>query len=186
MMRKEGKLVTASWDEALDALTTKMKPLINKEGDGVAAIVSNRLPAEAMYNFKQIFKDGFNSDLVTSMEEGIYTELPSRLAADLGKSFEGKIDCLKNSDCVLVIGADLIKDHQVAGFFIKRAIPNGVPLIVVDPNENPLDSLTNFTLKASKGADLDWLKCLSAGVVKAGLAKARFKPGCERCSRSRK
>ena len=172
MIRKDGKLVPASWDEALEALTTKMKPMIDKEGDGVAAIVSNRLPAEAMYNFKQIFKDGFKSDMVTSMEEGIYTELPSRLAADLGKPFEGKIDCLKNSDCVLVIGADLIKDHQVAGFFIKRAMPNGVPLIVVDPNENPLDSLTNFTLKASKGADLDWLKCLSAGVVKAGLAKA--------------
>jgi len=171
MVRKEGKLVPASWDEALDTLTAKIKPLVGKEGDGIAAVVSNRLPAEAIYAFKQIFKDGFKSDMVTSMEEGIFTELPTRLAAELGKPFEGKIDCLKNSDCVIVIGADLIKDHQVVGFFIKRALPEGAKMVVVDPNENPLDHLTNSTLKANKGADLDWVKCLSAAVVKTGLAK---------------
>ena len=85
---------------------------------------------------------------------------------------KGKIDCLKNSDSVLVIGADLVKDHQVIGFFIKRVLPEGVSLVVVDPNENPLDKFASSVLKASKGADLDWLKCLSAAVVKAGLAKA--------------
>ena len=171
MVRKGGKLAPASWDEALDVLTNKMKPLVGKQGDGIAAIVSNRLPAEALYTFKKVFRDGFKSDMVTSLEEGVYTELPSRLAAELGRPFEGQIDCLKKTDCVIIIGADLIKDHQVIGFFIKRALPEGIKIVMIDPNENPLDNLTSLTLKASRGADLDWLKCLSAAVVKAGLAK---------------
>ena len=52
--------------------------------------------------------------------------------------------------CVMVVGADLVKNHQVAGFFIKRNIPNGTKLIVVDPQRNTLDLLAEVTLKPGK------------------------------------
>ena len=37
-----------------------------------------------------------------------------------------------NADCVIAIGADMVDDHQVAGFIVKRALPIGVHLICVD------------------------------------------------------
>ena len=57
MIKKDGKLQPATWEEALMALSTKMKPLAGKVGDGVAAVTSTRLPVEAIAMFKQIFAD---------------------------------------------------------------------------------------------------------------------------------
>jgi formate dehydrogenase major subunit len=53
-MRKNGKLEPVSWEEALSALTTKLKPLAGKK-NGVAAIASTRLSAEALTMFKELF-----------------------------------------------------------------------------------------------------------------------------------
>lgn len=172
MVRKDGKLTATTWDEALDTITEKIKPLIGHSEDGVAATISTRLPAETIYLFKEIFKKGIKSDMVTSLEEGRYTALPYKVAAEMGKPFEGKFSALEDSDCYIVIGADLVKNHQVAGFFIKRKISEDVKLVVIDPKDNPLDNMTGFTLKASSGADLDWLQCLSAAVIQSGLAKS--------------
>jgi formate dehydrogenase major subunit len=61
----------------------------------------------------------------------------------------------------------------VAGFFVKRTLPNGTKLVVVDPHENPLDAQADYTLKASKGTDLDVIQGLSAALSKQGLAKTQ-------------
>ena len=71
----------------------------------------------------------------------------------------------------MVIGADLAETHMVAGFMIKRNLPEGTRLIIVDPSENGLNPLANVNLKAKKGADLDVLKGIQAGLVKLGLVE---------------
>jgi len=52
-----------------------------------------------------------------------------------------------DADSFMVLGTDLVKDHQVAGFFIKRVIGNGPRLLVLDAEENPLSLLANKALK---------------------------------------
>jgi formate dehydrogenase major subunit len=171
LLKKDGKLQPATWDEALDAIAKKMKPLASRNGDGVAALASTRLPVEAISLFKGVFADCMGSDMVTSMEEGQTSAISTALAAELGRPFEANLDALKAADCVLTVGVDLIDSHMVAGFLIKRNLPNGTRMIVIDPNKNGLDPFANITLKAAKGADLDVIKGLQAGLVKLGLAE---------------
>jgi formate dehydrogenase major subunit len=171
MVRKNGSLEPVSWDEALTFTADHLKPLKGKADDGVAAVASTRLPAEALALFQEIFADDFGSHMVTSVEEGVPTAVPTALAEELGHSFEGKIHSLENADCVMTIGANLAESHQVIGFMVKRILPKGVNLVVVDPYENGLDPYTNYTIKAQKGSDLDVLEGLAAAVVKLGLAK---------------
>ena len=172
LLRRNGELKAATWDEALDMLAARLKPLAGKNGDGIAALASTRLPAEALYRFKQLFGDRLGSNMVTSIEEGVPTAIPGQVAQNLGKSFEGSLEDLKSAGCVIAIGVDLVDNHQVAGFFVKRALPNGTKLVVIDPFENPLHNLANYSLQPNTGTDYELLLGIIAGIVEAGLAKA--------------
>jgi formate dehydrogenase major subunit len=175
LVRKDGALKAATWEEALKALAAKMKPLAGKNGNGVAALVSTRLPAEALAIFKEVFADQMQSQMVTSIEEGVPTAVQSEVARELGKTFEGKLDELNKTDAVLTFGVDLVGDHQVAGFFIKRAVPKGIKLVVADAVENKLNPIADIALKFKADSDYDLVMGLMAAVNELGNAKA--KPG---------
>lgn len=173
LLRQNGKLKAVTWAEALDSLTEKFTPLSGENGRGLAALASTRLPVEALYAFKQLFAEGMGSNMVTSIEEGMTTALPSWVARELGQPFEGTLAELKAADCVLAIGVDLIESHQVAGFFIKRNLPKGTRLIVIDPFDNDLHGLTDYSLRPRKGTDYDLLLGLIAEIMGRGKAKGQ-------------
>jgi formate dehydrogenase major subunit len=173
LVRKNGALKAATWDEALNAAAEAIKPLKGKGKDGVAAIVSTRQPVETIYHFKKLFADELGSDLVTTTEEGAFTQSSAAYADELGKSFEGKLADVVDADGFMVVGADLVKEHQVVGFFVKRVLANGTKLLVVDSKDNTLADLANKALKFSKGTNEDLLLAMTAAIVKLGLAKGK-------------
>ena len=81
------------------------------------------------------------------------------------------LEDLKSADSVLVINEDLSHDHQVAGFFIKRALSSETKLLVIDQHDNSLSKHANKVIKSTKGSNEDVLKALSAAVAKLGLTK---------------
>ncbi|HEY3312899.1 MAG TPA: molybdopterin-dependent oxidoreductase [Anaerolineales bacterium] len=173
MIRKDGKLTPVSWDEALGVVADQLRPLAGKQHDGLAALASTRLPVEALAMFKELFADGFKSDMVTSTEEGMTTSAVSALAEKNG-AFEGKLDVLRNADVVLCIGANVAKSHMVAGFMVKRALPMGMRLVNIDPESSELDELADIAIKPQAGSDLAVVEGLQAIIVKEGLGRIPF------------
>ncbi|HEY9087591.1 MAG TPA: molybdopterin-dependent oxidoreductase [Anaerolineaceae bacterium] len=159
LVRKNGSLKAATWQEALDVIASRVRPLSG--ANGVAALASTRLPVEALSAFKQIFADGLESDMVTSLEEGASTAAAFKLANEMGRPFEGKLGDLANADLVLVFDADVTKLHEVASFFFKRNLQAGTNLVVVDRNENELDRL-GIPVKALRGSQAEMLEALTA------------------------
>ncbi|GAB4421747.1 MAG: formate dehydrogenase subunit alpha [Anaerolineae bacterium] len=174
LVRRNGALKASTWAEALSTVAGKLKPLVGQNGHGVAALASTRLPAEALYTFKQLFATQMGSEMVTSIEEGVTTALPGAVAQELGQSFEGNLSALKTADCVLAIGVDLVDNHQVAGFMVKRNLPKGTSLIVIDPFDNKLRNLADFSLRPQKGSDYELLMGLIAEITRLGLGKGQL------------
>lgn len=162
MMRVNGELKPVSLDEAVKSITTVMKPLAGKNGHGVAAIASTRLPVETLHMFKQIFAGGMKSDMVTSLEEGWSTTNTTAFAEETGKVFEGKVDALDMADCVVVAAADLANHHQVLGFMVKRILPTGTKLIIIDPESNDFDPFAEVKIKTTKGTFADVFAAIKA------------------------
>lgn len=167
LMNKDGQLEPVSWNEALKAVAGKLQPLASQK-DGIAAIVSTRLPAETLTAFKDLFA---GSEHVTSIEEGMPTAAITSFAAKQG-AFEGKLDMLKTADTVLCIGANVSRTHMVAGFLFKRNLPRGTRLINVDPEETSLDDLASLSLRNRPGSDLALILGLQAVIVKEGLGRS--------------
>jgi len=170
MVRKDGKLETATWAEALNVIAARLKPLAGQGKSGVAAVASPRLPIESLAAFKQLFKVGLGGDVVTSLEEGAGTAASSTLAGEIGP-FETDLQTLQTSDCVVVLGADLTNDAQVMGFMIKRILPNQTALVLVDSAENAFTPFARVALKPAAGTEKSAVRGLFAAVVKLGLAK---------------
>jgi formate dehydrogenase major subunit len=169
MVRKDGKLQPATWEEALAVVSAQLKPLAGKKGNGIAAVASTRLPAEALSLFKQIFTDSLDSDMVTSTEEGQTTSISSLLAEEIGQPYEANLEAIQQSDCVLAIGVNLNDSHMVAGFFVKRNLPEGTNLILVDPEPGTLENMASVTLKPVRGSDSDVILGLQSALVRLGL-----------------
>lgn len=167
LMKKNGKLEPVSWNEALKAVADQLRPLSGQK-DGIAAIVSTKLPAETLTAFKDLFA---GNELVTTMEEGMPTASVTKFAEKQG-SFEGKLSVLRTADTVLSLGANVGRTHMVAGFMFKRNMPKGTRLINISPEENELDELANLSLKPKAGSDLALILGLEAIIVKEGLGRS--------------
>ncbi|HEU4743779.1 MAG TPA: molybdopterin-dependent oxidoreductase, partial [Anaerolineales bacterium] len=167
LMQKDGKLEPVSWNEALKAVADQLRPLSGQK-DGIAAIISTKLPAETLTAFKDLFA---GNELVTTMEEGMPTASVTKFAEKQG-SFEGKLNVLRTADTVLSLGANVGRTHMVAGFMFKRNMPRGTRLINISPEENELDELANLSLKPKAGSDLALILGLEAIIVKEGLGRS--------------
>jgi formate dehydrogenase major subunit len=166
LVRKNGALVPATWEEAYAVLGEKLGTAAKKNGSGLAALASTRLPAEALYTFKELFATQLGSQMVASIEEDQTTALPQAIGR------EGSLDDLKEADVVMMVGADLAKNHQVAGFFVKRNLAQGTRLITVDPQETGLDDLADYVLRPGRGKDAELFQGILAAIVNLGLGEA--------------
>ncbi len=171
LKRVGGQLVSTSWEDALATLSANLKPLNGK----VAALASTRLSVESLSAFKSLFAEGLGSDMVTSVEEGRPTALQSKYVEKNGSPIEGRLDTLRTADCVLLVGVDLATTHEVAGFYVKRNLPKGTRLIIIDPNENGMNDQANINLKPKAGTDEAVFNAIEAAVIKEGLASTDAK-----------
>ncbi|MFW5714045.1 MAG: molybdopterin-dependent oxidoreductase [Brevefilum sp.] len=155
LVRKNGSLKAATWEEAIQTISEGLG-----KGEGLAALASTRLPVEDLALFKSIFADGLSAELVTSLEEGKATASLSAMADKLGKPFESSLDVLKDTDAVLTLELDLVDEHQVAGFFVKRQLLEGTRLIVADGGKNQLAENATDKLALSPGEEAQFLSRL--------------------------
>jgi formate dehydrogenase major subunit len=131
LVRKDGGLKAATWDEAIEAAAKGLG-----KGKGLAALASTRLPAEELAVFKSLFKDKLDAEVVTSL------------------------DVLKDTEAVLSLELDLVDEHQVAGFFVKRQLQNGTKLFVAGEEDNALAENAKALLTLKPGEEAAFLEML--------------------------
>jgi len=116
MIRLDGNLREASWDEALNLIGEKMA------GRGLAAGTSTRVTDEALSLFSSIFQQGLAAQSVGSLDGTVPPEFENM----------GTISDLLNADCILMAETDpTLGAHQVAGCFIKRGVRQGGARVIV-------------------------------------------------------
>jgi formate dehydrogenase major subunit len=148
LVRKDGSLKAATWDEAYAEIAEKFTAL-HQEHKQLASFISTRLPIESMYFFKQIFQDGLNTKTATIVNG--YLKDTQNLVGE--KGLAASFGDVKQADCAVVIGEDITKDHQVVSFFVKRNLPEGSKLITVTKGKDGLDSFAHVSIKNEKLAD---------------------------------
>lgn len=161
LIRRNGELQPIAWDSALACIATQLKAY---GGDEISAYISGRLPLDTLQGFKSFFEDGFNIDRVGLFGHDESASVSIELAKEFG-AFESPLEALEDADAALVLGADLSKDHQVAGFMIKRKSRENFSLVQVSRNENKLgQNFIKRLIRVGNNYDeiLDMLICYKA------------------------
>ncbi len=140
MIRKDGKLRGASWEEALGLITNKIKEILERHGPkAIAGICSAKSTNEALYLMQKLFRSVIGTN-----------HLASPFAAG---GLNRPIGELEKAKRMILIGSDITEENPVAGTFVKRAANRGCQLIVVDSRPTKIGTFASLNLILKEGTE---------------------------------
>ncbi len=171
LVRKDGTLKAATWDDALALVSEKVMAAKGK----IAGVASTRLSLEALDTFKQVCSE-LKVTSIGSTEEALSTLHAYSIPAKDGKPFEAKFNDIKDATCFVTVGEDTTKDHQVVSFFVKRSLPVGAKLVQITSAVTGLDNFANHSLQVSDDKIADFLNEFGEAIRSdSGYAKVAAK-----------
>ena len=132
LIRKDGRMLPASWGEALDTVAEAFKKSPSKK---IGAWTTCRTLNLTLSEFVAVFLGKIGANV------GVLELTLARFKLPLG----GSLNDLLSADTILVTGADPLSDHPVIGYHIKRACMKGARLILVSDNNNEMRRFAHKT-----------------------------------------
>jgi NADH-quinone oxidoreductase subunit G len=169
-VRKQGKLVEATWDDAFATIAAKLKPL---DGKKIAAIVGDQCDAESMVALKDLMT-GLGSPNVDCRQDG------ARLEAGVRGSyiFNAGVKGIDQADAILLVGTNPRWESPVLNARLrKRYLSGRCAIASVGPavdHTYPVERLgagpsTLADVAAGKGAFAEKLKAAKNPLIIVGM-----------------
>ena len=172
MIRRNGVLEPATWDEALDLIAEKLRP--HQSGEGFGLVTAADSTNEEFYLAQKFAHIGMKTHNLDH-SGNVQPDLSRGLEDVLGyPGATNSIWDLKNSDCILVFNTNLTESHNVVGVPIKQAAQAGVPLIVIDSREVELTRYAKLWLRPVPGAELVLIGAILKVVLDENLIDAEW------------
>jgi NADH-quinone oxidoreductase chain G len=169
LVRKDGKLVEATWDEALQAVADSFQ----KAGASLGVVSGARLTNEELFLLKNLAKVAGTANLDHSGGE-CYKGLTEGVAGALGVAAStGTFPQVEECDTILAIRSDFYETHPVFGMVVNQAVKrNEAQLWIVADKVGKFAKLPNAkNLLHRPGLELDVLNGLARVLLDEGLAK---------------
>lgn len=176
MVRKDGELVPVGWDEAYDYMVDRFNSLQDEYGaDSIAGISSARCTNEENYLMQKFIRAVVGTNNIDCCARVCHspTALGMQRAFGTGAATNSVKD-IKDTDCIMVIGANPTDAHPVTGARMKQAAMKGTKLIVIDPREITLAKYADFHLQLRPGTNVALLNMMMYYIVKEGLVDKQF------------
>ncbi len=157
-VRKAGKLVEATWDEAFAAIAS-----VAKGANGsVAAIAGDQLDCETMFATRELVH-ALGGTLLEGRQGGLDYDVSSLSAVNFNSTLAG----IETADAILLVGTNLRWEAPLINTRIRKAIKKGAKVWTIGPDD--LDLTYKVT---ALGNDAGSLAKLPAELVEAfGAAK---------------
>jgi NADH-quinone oxidoreductase subunit G len=168
LIRKNGVLTEAGWDEALELVASRLKGA----GSSVAALATPRLSNEELLLLKKLMAASGSANYDHSAGYA-HSALTEGFASSLGASASpASILDIQKSDLLLVIKTDSYETHPVIGFEINMAVKNlGVKLNILSDKKGKLSKLPDAkTLLHSPGNEIAVLNAIAKVILDEKLA----------------
>ena len=153
-IKKNGKLIEASWKEAINFIYENVS-----DKKSFAGLVGQLVDLETAYAFKSFLKNTFNSDLIDFRQKDILFDTSD----EFNFRFNTSIQKIDECDFILLIGANPRHEATIINTRIRKAVKNGCKVFSIgDPGElhynykvignniSILDDLINGNISESK------------------------------------
>lgn len=143
LIKKDGQLQPAAWEEAFAYIAHRLKEIKEEKGsEAIAGIISARCTNEEAYVFQKFFRLAIGSNNIDSSAGFAYGPAQKFLEKIFGQGVTANsIHGISNSDGIFVIGGDPAFVNPVLGLQIRSAYKKGIPVVTVGYAEG----LRNFS-----------------------------------------
>ncbi len=165
-----------SWSDALDRLAGEFSRIKSQHGpNALATISSSRGTNEENYLFGKFMRCVIGTNHVDNCARVCHSATVTGMMETLGASAAtNSIEDIDRAKLIMVIGANPTESHPVVGARIKRALRQGVPLIVIDPRRTELARLADLHLQLEPGTNVALLNGLGHVIVHEALVDYGF------------
>jgi len=162
----------ASWDDALDKVSSEINRIQQQHGRDAFAIVSTgQIMTEEFYTLGKLARGVIG----TNNYDGNTTLCMASAVSGYKRSFgsdgpPGCYDDFEHTECLLAIGSNLPEQHPIIFWRLRQALEKRkFPIIVVDPRVTMFAQMADMHLAIKPGTDVVLLNALAHVILKEGL-----------------
>jgi formate dehydrogenase major subunit len=166
----------ATWEEALERAASGLAHVRDAHGArALAGFGSAKGSNEEAYLFQKLVRVGFGSNNVDHCTRLCHASSVAALMEGVGSAaVTATFNECKNSDVIIVIGANPTENHPVAATFFKQAAKRGAKLIVMDPRGQALKRHAAHMLQFRNGADVAMLNAVLNVIITEELYDRQY------------
>ncbi|MBL0174351.1 MAG: molybdopterin-dependent oxidoreductase [Ignavibacteria bacterium] len=179
MVKKGGRLVEASWDEALEAAEKGMKKVIeDHSADHILVAASPKLSNEELYLAGKFARVAIGTNTIASFHhlasEADYHALDDMLGATVSTV---DADEVRDADLYIFLGGNPTGENPVLGWQVKRRIKHGAEAIVINSAKIDLVPFAGAWADPRRGTATVLLNGVIAELLRRGAADQAFIDG---------
>ncbi|MFW6330311.1 MAG: molybdopterin oxidoreductase family protein [Gemmatimonadota bacterium] len=178
LVRKNGRLVETSWEEAMSLVAGKFRESIDRHGpNSVAFYGSGQGQTEETYLANKLFKGCIGTNNVEGNPRLCMASAVGGYISSFGADEPiGTYQDFEHCDLFMIIGSNTAEAHPVLYDRLmarKKANPN-TKFIFIDPRKTPTNRIIDLHLVVKPGYDLALVNALAHVIVKEGLTDEQF------------
>jgi formate dehydrogenase alpha subunit len=176
LVRRNGELRPATWDEALETVVGRIRVIQEKHGaDAVMFSSSAKATNEENYLLMKLARAVFGTNNIDHCARLCHSSTVVGLAETFGSgAMTNSIACIEQADVILVIGSNTTEQHPLIGSRILVAARRGARLIVADNRRIRLARHAEIHLRHANGSDVALLSGMMHVIIAEGLADRSF------------
>lgn len=176
LVRRDGKLVESTWDEALGVVSEKLSEIKEAHGPGsIAVLGSAKTSNEASFLLQKFARATIGTSNIDNMGRLSLTPASEALTEALGiGAMTNSLDDIEQAELILVAGADPTVSHPLVGYAIKRAVKKNAKLVVVDPRQIELIAWADLWLQPRSGTDTVLVNGLIREIIENKMWNQQF------------
>jgi formate dehydrogenase major subunit len=166
----------ASWDEALDLVSRKLKETRDRHGGGaLAGFGSAKCSIEEAYVFQKLVRAVFRTNNVDHCTRLCHASSVAALLEGIGSgAVTNTFGGIAQADVALLAGTNTTANHPVASSFFKQAAARGTKLIVVDPRRPDVARYAWRYARIRPGTDVAFYNGMMNVILAEGLEDADY------------
>ncbi len=125
-LRRDGKLVAATWAEAFEAVA-KINP-----GASVAVVAGDLVDCETMFAAKKL-AGALGSTLLEGRQTGLAYDTSNMAAVNFNSTLSG----IEDADAVLIVGSMIRDEAPLLNTRLRKAVKKGAKVFIVGPQWDP-------------------------------------------------
>jgi NADH-quinone oxidoreductase chain G len=162
LIRKNGTLQPATWDEAMNVIAERLMDIKKKYGGAaIGGIASSRCTNEDNYVFQKFMRLVCGTNNIDSLSRTGFAAAQAYLEGLLGQGITANIiSGIKHSDAVLVLGGDPTAVNPVMGLEVREASRRGGDVVVFGQAPPGLERFKALNIKPPLFREADVLGSL--------------------------